>query len=77
MRTNGAPPPLQQFTLTSRTISLVEIVEVLDQLSFLDWAVGSSRNHGVDFVEVEITFNQFCQPLEQTDAGIDESAVGK
>ena len=42
-----------------RTVSLVEVVEVLDQLPFLDWTI---RHGFAGDVAVEITFNQFCQP---------------
>ena len=51
--------PLERYTLPARTVSLVELVEVLDQLPFLDWTIHQGNGNGVT---VEITFNQFCQP---------------
>ena len=55
-------PPIERYTLSIWLSDLEETVKVLDQLRFVSWTIRSAIIETT--AEVEITFNQFCQPIE-------------
>ena len=53
-------PPLETFVLSITPAVIGPFIATLDELSFLNWTIHST---GSSVTEVEITFNQFCQPV--------------
>ena len=54
--------PLETYTMLISPREVENVIEVLDQLRFLDWTAHSTGTAGG--LEVEITFNQECRPVD-------------